>query len=93
MRVIVPAFDSPQAIRIPQQAVQELQGTKSVFVVAEGDKVESRQIMTSHRLGNEWVVASGLAAGDRVVVEGIGKLRPGAPVRPVALASVSNSAK
>ncbi|HEX9432871.1 MAG TPA: efflux RND transporter periplasmic adaptor subunit [Burkholderiales bacterium] len=93
VRVIVPAFDSPQAIRIPQQAVQELQGTKSVFVVAEGDKVESRQIMTSHRLGNEWVVASGLAAGDRVVVEGIGKLRPGAPVRPVALAAASKSAK
>jgi membrane fusion protein (multidrug efflux system) len=93
VRVIVPALDSPEAIRIPQQAVQELQGTKSVYVVAAGDKVESRQIVTSHRLDNEWVVASGLAAGDRVVVEGIGKIRPGALVRPVALASVSKSAK
>jgi len=93
VRVIVPALDSPEAIRIPQQAVQELQGTKSVYVVAAGDKVESRQIVTSHRLDNDWVVASGLAAGDRVVVEGIGKIRPGAPVRPVALASVSKSAK
>ncbi len=93
VRVIVPALDSPAAIRIPQQAVQELQGTKSVYVVAAGDKVESRQIVTSHRLDNEWVVASGLAAGDRVVVEGIGKIRPGALVKPVALASVSNSAK
>ncbi len=92
VRVIVPALDSPEAIRIPQQAVQELQGTKSVYVVAAGDKVESRQIVTSHRLDNEWVVASGLAAGDRVVVEGIGKIRPGALVKPVALASVSNSA-
>jgi membrane fusion protein (multidrug efflux system) len=62
-------------------------------VVAAGDKVESRQIVTSHRLDNEWVVASGLAAGDRVVVEGIGKIRPGALVRPVELASVSKSAK
>jgi len=93
VRVIVPALDSPEAIRIPQQAVQELQGTKSVYVVAAGDKVESRQIVTSHRLDNEWVVASGLAAGDRVVVEGIGKIRPGALVRPVALAAVSKSAK
>jgi len=93
VRVIVPALDSPEAIRIPQQAVQELQGTKAVYVVAAGDKVESRQIVTSHRLDNEWVVASGLAAGDRVVVEGIGKIRPGALVKPVALASVSKSAK
>src|SRR2546428_458354 len=93
VRVIVPALDSPEAIRIPQQAVQELQGTKSVYVVAAGDKVESRQIVTSHRLDNEWVVATGLAAGDRVVVEGIGKIRPGALVRPVELAAVSKSAK
>jgi len=93
VRVIVPALDSPEAIRIPQQAVQELQGTKSVYVVAAGDKVESRQIVTSHRLDNEWVVASGLAAGDRVVVEGIGKIRPGALVKPVALAPVGKSAK
>src|SRR5229473_5971565 len=87
VRIIVPVLDSPEAIRIPQQAVQELQGTKAVYVVAAGDKVESRQIVTSHRLDNEWVVASGLAAGDRVVVEGIGKIRPGALVKPVALAS------
>ena len=83
VRVSVAAFDSPAAIRIPQQAVQELQGTKSVYVVAAGDKVEPRQIVAGYRIGNDWVVASGLAPGDRVVVEGIGKLRPGAPVKPV----------
>src|SRR5258708_21171561 len=65
VRVIVPAFDSPQAIRIPQQAVQELQGTKSVFVVAEGDKVQSRQIVTSHRLRNQRGGASCLAVPDQ----------------------------
>jgi len=93
VRVIVPTLDSPAAIRIPQQAVLELQGTKSVYVVGADDKIEPRQIVTSHRLDNEWVVASGLAAGDRVVVEGTSKVRPGAPVRPVALASASKSAK
>ncbi|HYR34065.1 MAG TPA: efflux RND transporter periplasmic adaptor subunit, partial [Burkholderiales bacterium] len=85
VRVIVPTLDSQAAIRIPQQAVQELQGTKSVFVVGEGDKVEVRQIVASQRLDNDWVVASGLTAGERIVVEGIGKVRPGAPVHPVAL--------
>jgi len=84
VRVVVAAYDSPSAIRIPQQAVQELQGLKSVYVVGAGDKVESRQILAGYRLDNDWVVASGLAPGERVVVEGIGKLRPGAPVKPVA---------
>ena len=83
VRVIVPALDSPSAIRIPQQAVQELQGTKSVYVVGVGDKVETRQVVASHLLGTDWVIASGLAAGDRVVVEGTGKIRPGATVKPV----------
>jgi membrane fusion protein (multidrug efflux system) len=84
VRVLVAALDAPNAIRVPQQAVQELQGTKSVYVVGAGDKVEARQITAIHRLGSDWVVASGLAAGDRVVVEGTAKIRPGAPVKPVA---------
>lgn len=83
VRVIVAALDSPSAIRIPQQAVQELQGTKSVFVVGAGDKVEPRRVTASLRVDNDWVIAEGLAAGDRVVVEGVGKLRPGATVKPV----------
>ena len=83
VRVSVAAFESPSAIRIPQQAVQELQGLKSVYVVAAGDKAEPRQIVAGYRVGNDWVVSSGLAPGDRVVVEGLGKLRPGAPVKPV----------
>jgi len=85
VRLTVAAFENPNAIRIPQQAVQELQGLKSVYVVAAGDKAEPRQIVASYRLGNDWVVDSGLAAGDRVVVEGSGRLRPGAPVRPVSI--------
>jgi membrane fusion protein (multidrug efflux system) len=85
VRLTVAAFENPNAIRIPQQAVQELQGLKSVYVVAGGDKVEPRQIVAGYRLGNDWVVDSGLAAGDRVVVEGIGRLRPGAPVKPILI--------
>ncbi len=86
VRVIVASFESPDAIRIPQQAVLELQGLKSVYVIGAGDKAEARQIMASLRLGNEWVVDSGLQSGDRVVVEGVGKIRPGAQVKPLAAA-------
>ena len=91
VRVIVAAFEIPSAIRIPQQAVQELQGLKSVYVVTADGKAEPRQIVARYRLGNDWVVDSGLAAGDRVVTEGIGKLRPGAAVKPVMTAPVATN--
>jgi membrane fusion protein (multidrug efflux system) len=84
VRVTVPVLDSPNAIRVPQQAVQELQGSKSVFVVAAGDKVEARRVVAHLRIENDWVIAEGLAAGDRVVVEGSGKLRAGIVVKPTA---------
>jgi membrane fusion protein (multidrug efflux system) len=87
VRVIVPAFQNPNAIRIPQQAVQELQGLKSVYVVNNANQAEPRQIIASLRVGHDWVVDSGLSPGEKVVVEGIGKLRPGAPVKPVLAAS------
>ena len=90
VRVIVAAFENPNAIRIPQQAVQELQGLKSVYVVTADDKAEPRQIVANYRLANDWVVDSGLAPGDRVVTEGVGKLRPGASVKPVVTAPVAS---
>jgi membrane fusion protein (multidrug efflux system) len=91
VRVIVAAFESPNAIRIPQQAVQELQGLKTVYVVGAGDKAEPRQIVASYRVGNDWVVDKGLAPGDRVVTEGVGKVRPGAAVKPVVTAAVASA--
>ena len=91
VRVIVAAFENPNAIRIPQQAVQELQGLKSVYVVTTEDKAESRPIAATYRVGNDWVVDSGLNAGDRIVVEGVGKLKPGAPVNPVMAAAVASA--
>jgi membrane fusion protein (multidrug efflux system) len=91
VRVIVPAFENPNAIRIPQQAVQELQGLKSVYVIGAEDKAEPRQIVASHRVAGDWVVESGLAPGDRIVVEGIAKIRPGATVKPVAFVPVTNN--
>lgn len=87
VRVIVAAFESPNAIRIPQQAVQELQGLKSVYVVGTGDKAEQRQIVANYRIDNDWVVDSGLKSGDRIVVQGVGKVHTGAPVKVVMIPS------
>jgi membrane fusion protein (multidrug efflux system) len=83
VRVILPVRRNADAIRIPQQAVTELQGEQSVLVVGADDKLVSRQIVAKIRIGNQWVVEQGLAPGELLVVEGIAKLKPGTAVKPV----------
>jgi membrane fusion protein, multidrug efflux system len=80
-----------QAVLVPQQAVaRDPKGDTSVMLVAD-DKVEQRPIRVSRTVGDAWLVESGLAAGDRVIVEGLQKIRPGAAVeateRPPAAAT------
>lgn len=82
VRVILPAFEVPQAIRVPQKAVLELQGNRSVFVVGPDNKVNSRDIVANRRIGNDWIVERGLNAGELVVVEGIPKIKHGITVKP-----------
>jgi len=71
------------AILVPQRAVQ--QGAKGpvVYVVGQDDKVEVRDILAAAWHGNQWLIEEGLKAGERVVVEGMHRLRPGAPVKPM----------
>jgi len=68
------------AVLVPQRAVLEMQGTYRVAVVKPDATVEMRLVQMGERVGSLWVVDSGLAAGERVVVEGLQKLRPGAQV-------------
>ncbi len=84
VRVIVPASENPNAIRLPQQAVQELQGKLSVFVIDADNKAAFRAITANTRLGNDWVVEGGLKPGETVIVEGSNKVRPGMLVKPIA---------
>jgi len=71
---------------VPQRAVMEQQGTQIVFVVGDDDVVALRTIEAPERHGDSFVVARGLQAGERVIVEGQLKARPGSPVRPMAQA-------
>ena len=64
------------AILVPQRAVQEVQGIFNVMVVGAGDVVEQRQVIPAERVGSLWVIDSGLKPGDRVIVEGLQKVRP-----------------
>jgi membrane fusion protein, multidrug efflux system len=83
VRVIVPGKANPNAIVVPQKAVQEIQGKRSVYVVGSDNKVTTRDITAIHRIGNEWVVEKGLQPNDTVIVEGIAKVQPGATVKAV----------
>ena len=75
---------SQDALLIPQKAVTELLGKQFVAVVGVGDKVEQRPIRTGARIGDLWLVESGLEAGERIVVEGMQKAQPGTVVKPIA---------
>lgn len=70
------------ALLVPQRAIQELQGTRRVAIVNAENKIEFRVVQASTRVGTLWVIDEGLVLGDRVVVEGIQKVRDGVPVVP-----------
>ena len=74
------------AILVPQRAVTELQGIYNVAVVGSGDTVEIRMVTPAERIGTLWVIDSGLKAGDRIVVEGLQKVRAGMKVKPEMVA-------
>lgn len=69
-------------VLVPQRAVQQLQSMQTVFTVGAGNKVEVHPITTAERVGESWVVLQGLKPGDRVIVEGQLRVRPGMPVTP-----------
>ncbi|MBL8349180.1 MAG: efflux RND transporter periplasmic adaptor subunit [Burkholderiaceae bacterium] len=71
------------AIRLPQQAVTRGSDGDTVLVVGEGNKPAPRQITIGASQGPYWVVTGGLAAGEKVIVDGVMKMMPGAPVNPV----------
>jgi RND family efflux transporter MFP subunit len=71
------------ALLVPQRAVIELQGSYQVAVVGDDNKVSIRPVTVGERVGRSWIINQGLKAGERVVVEGLMKVRDGAPVKPV----------
>jgi membrane fusion protein (multidrug efflux system) len=68
------------AMVIPQEAVNELQGSYQVAVVGDDNKVSLRPVKMGERIGAMWEVTDGLKPGDRVVVQGAQKVREGSPV-------------
>jgi len=81
-RVRAVTEEVPNAILVPQVAVQELQGAKTVLVVGEGDKVVQRTVTLREPYQDFYIVTAGLKPGERVIVEGLQKARPGMQVKP-----------
>ena len=79
--------DDKAALLIPQRAVNDVQGNHQVAVVKPDDHVEIRNVKVGNTVGELWVVKSGLKVGERVVVEGLQKVRDGMKVAPHAAAA------
>jgi RND family efflux transporter MFP subunit len=79
----------PGALLIPQRAVSELQGSYRVAVVGGDNKVNIRPVKVGNRVDSLWIIEDGLQAGERVIAEGIQKVRPDMVVNPKPFASAS----
>ena len=73
---------APNALLVPQRAVAELQGGYQVAVVDQENKISIRPVHVGDLAGDQWVIQDGLKPGERVVVEGLQRLRPGMQVAP-----------
>jgi multidrug efflux system membrane fusion protein len=82
VRVRVLLSERPDALLVPQAAIQESQGSTSLFVVAPDQTVQARSVRMGPRVGPLWVVEEGVKLGERVVIKGIQQIRPGIRVEP-----------
>lgn len=86
VRVRLVGFERDSALAVPERAVLTGLGRQYVYVVGAGDTVQVRVVETGPWAGDRWIIDHGLAAGERVIVDGTQKAAPGRPVKPVPLA-------
>jgi membrane fusion protein (multidrug efflux system) len=84
VRAVVQEGVNEEALLVPQQGVtRDVKGVPIAWVVGKDDKVEQRTLELDRAIGDKWLVTRGLTPGDRVIVEGLQRVRPGVRVRPV----------
>lgn len=82
VRAVVSSGKRQNALLVPQQGItRDPKGNATAMVVGEDGTVQPRTVQVSRTIGDQWLVDAGLAAGDRVIIEGLQKVRPGAPVQ------------
>jgi membrane fusion protein (multidrug efflux system) len=70
------------ALLVPQKAVTEMQSAKVVYVVGSDNKVALRTVVVGQRVDQDYIVTEGVKSGERIIVEGLQKVRPGDTVNP-----------
>jgi membrane fusion protein (multidrug efflux system) len=80
------------SLLVPQRAVQELLGTNFVWVVGQDNRASQRSVKTGARIGSAWLIETNLHAGERVVVEGLQKVREGTVVKPMTGTEMAQAA-
>ena len=83
VRVVVKGINKPNAITVPERALSQGPNGTFVYVVDDQGLARIRPIGTAHTANGRWVVESGIEAGDKVIVEGLPKVHPNAPVKVV----------
>lgn len=81
-RVRLAATVAENALLVPQKAVTQMQSANVVYVVGDNKKVALRSVTLGERVGTDYIVTEGVKAGERVIVEGLQKARPGSTVNP-----------
>ena len=90
VRAVVEEGVNPKALLVPQQAVsRDHKGNPFVLIVDADGTAQTRPVTIDRAIGNQWLVTAGLSPGDRVIVEGMQKIRPGVPVKTVASAEAA----
>lgn len=88
VRATVSEGERDHSVLVPQRALtRDREGNATALVVGADGNAELRQVRISRSINNEWLVEEGLAAGDQVIVAGLQKIRPGAPVKAVEAGS------
>jgi RND family efflux transporter MFP subunit len=90
-RIKVDLGTRPDSIAVPERAVTELQGKNFVWAVASDNKVTQRAVKVGGQLGESLLILDGLKPGDRIVVEGLQKVKEGAPVEPKTAAEIAEA--
>jgi membrane fusion protein (multidrug efflux system) len=90
-RIRVDLGTRPDSILIPERAVAELQGKNFVWVIGADNKASQRSVKVGGPVGDSILIQEGLKPGDRVVVEGLQKVREGAPVQPMTATQLAQA--
>lgn len=85
-------LQAQEAILVPQQGIsRDAKGAATALVIGADSKAELRTVVAERTVGDRWVVSKGLRAGDRLILEGLGRIQPGQSVRPVPVTTPTSS--